>query len=185
VLKDEAGSVTSGRNNQFLLSGLVVAQVALSLSLMVMAGLFLRTLRNSSEGDPGFDRSHVLLASVDLQSAGYSWAETKTFDRKMISKLEALPGVESVAVSDWVPLTLTRGTADAFPEGYVPRPHESMEVRRASVSPNYFETMKIPLLRAGNLRRRMEKIHSRWQLWMRPWRTTSGRDNSLWARECG
>ena len=147
VLKDEAGSVTSGRNNQFLLSGLVVAQVALSLSLMVMAGLFLRTLRNSSEGDPGFDRSHVLLASVDLQSAGYSWAETKTFDRKMISKLEALPGVESVAVSDWVPLTLTRGTADAFPEGYVPRPHESMEVRRASVSPNYFETMKIPLLR--------------------------------------
>ena len=138
VLKDEAGSVTSGRSNQFLLSGLVVAQVALS--------LILRTLRNVSEGDTGFDRSHVLLASVDLQSANYSWADSRTFDRKMIAKLEVLPGVESAAVSDWVPLSLTRGSVDAFPEGYVPKPHESTEVRNASVSPEYFQTMKIPLL---------------------------------------
>jgi len=146
VLKDEAGSVTSGRSNQFLLSGLVVAQVALSLTLMVTAGLFLRTLRNTSEADPGFERSHVLLASVDLQSANYSWAETRTFDRKVLAKLAALPGVDSAAVSDWVPLSMTRGSVDAFPEGYVPKPHESTEVRNASVSPDYFQTMKIPLL---------------------------------------
>jgi predicted permease len=146
VLKDEAGSVSSGRSNQFLLSGLVVAQIALSLTLMVTAGLFMRTLRNTSEADPGFDRSHILLASIDLQSANYSWAAGKTFDRSLLSKLQVLPGVESVAVSDWVPLSFTRGTVDAFPEGYVPKPHESTEVRNASVSPDYFQTMKIPLL---------------------------------------
>ncbi|MGA9669407.1 MAG: ABC transporter permease [Terracidiphilus sp.] len=146
VLKDEAGSVSSGRSNQFLLSGLVVAQIALSLTLMVTAGLFMRTLRNTNEGDAGFDRSHVLLASVDLQSANYSWGGGKTLERSVIAKLQALPGVESVAVSDWVPLSLTRGSVNAFPEGYVPKPHESTEVRNASVSPDYFQTMKIPLL---------------------------------------
>jgi predicted permease len=146
VLKDEAGSVSSGRSNQFLLSGLVVAQIALCLTLLVTAGLFMRTLRNASETNPGFDRGHVLLASVDLQSAGYSWASGRTFERNLLEKLRVLPGVTSVALSDWVPLSLTRGSIDAVPEGYVPRPHESIEVWRASVSPNYFQTMKIPLL---------------------------------------
>jgi predicted permease len=146
VLKDEAGSVSSGRSNQFLLSGLVVAQIALSLTLMVTAGLFMRTLRNTSEADPGFDRSHVLLTSVDLETAGYSWAAGKTFERNLLAKLQVLPGVESAAVSDWVPLSFTRGSVDALPEGYTPKTHESMEVRNASVSPDYFQTMKIPVL---------------------------------------
>lgn len=146
VLKDEAGSVSSGRHNRFLLSGLVVAQISLSLTLLITAGLFMRTLRNTSATNPGFDRSHVLLTSIDLQSAGYSWAEAKTFERNLLVKLQALPGVESAALSDWVPLSFTRGSVDAFPEGYVTKPHESMEVRNASVSPDYFQTMKIPLL---------------------------------------
>jgi predicted permease len=146
VLKEEAASVSSGSHNRYLLSGLVVAQIALSLSLLVTAGLFLRTFRNTSETDPGFDRSHVLLSTVELQSAGYSEADAKLFQRKLLSRLQVIPGVTSVALSDWVPLSFTRGSADAFPEGYVPQPHESMEVRRASVSAGYFETMKIPLL---------------------------------------
>ena len=146
VLKEEAASVSSGAHNRKLLSGLVVAQIALSLALLVTSGLFLQTLRNTTEADPGFNRTHVLLASIDLQSAGYSWADAKIFERKLFSRLEVLPGVSSVALSDWVPLSLTRGSADALPEGYVPKPHESMEVRRASVSDGYFQLMKIPLL---------------------------------------
>lgn len=145
VLKEEAGSVSSGIHNQFLLSGLVVAQIALSLTLLITAGLFLRTLDKTSAADPGFDRGHVLLASVDLGSAGYSEAEATIFQRNLLVKLAALPGVTSVALSDWVPLSFTRGSADAFPEGYVPKPHESMEVRKAAVSAGYFGTMKIPL----------------------------------------
>ena len=145
VLKEESGGTSSGSHNQFLLSGLVVAQIALSLTLLITAGLFLRTLRNSSEADPGFDRSHVLLASVELRNAGYSRADGNIFQRKLLAKLRALPGVTSVALSDWAPLNFTRGSSDAFPEGYAPKPHESMEVRRASVTAGYFETMRIPL----------------------------------------
>jgi predicted permease len=77
---------------------------------------------------------------------GYSAADTGEFQRRLLAKLHALPGVTSVALSDWVPLTFSRATADAYPEGYVPRPHDSMEVRRASVSPDYFETMRIPIV---------------------------------------
>ena len=123
-----------------------MAQIALSLALLVTAGLFLRTLRNTSEADPGFDRQHVLLASVELRSAGYSGAGAKVFQHQLLATLEAIPGVTSVALSDWVPLNFTRGSVDAFPEGYVPRPHESMEVRHSSVTGEYFATMKIPLL---------------------------------------
>lgn len=145
VLKEEAGSVSSGVHNQVLLSGLVVAQIALSLTLLVTAGLFYRTLKKTSEADPGFDRSHVLLASLDLGPAGYSPADAKVFQSQLLSKLEVLPGVTSAALADWVPLSLSRGTVHAFPEGYVPKPHESVEFRRASVTPRYFETMKISL----------------------------------------
>jgi predicted permease len=146
VLKDEAASVSGGAHNRNLLSGLVVAQIALSLALLVTAGLFLRTLRNASEADPGFDRSHVLLTSVELESTGYSWDDANLFRHKLLANLEVVPGATSVALSDWVPLSFTRGSGDAFPEGYVPKPHESMEVRRASVTAGYFETMRIPLL---------------------------------------
>jgi predicted permease len=146
VLKEEAGSVSSSAHNQYLLSGLVVAQIALSLALLITAGLFIRTLGKTAEADLGFDRTHVLLASVDLRAAGYSYSDTLAFHRRLLSKLELLPGVTSVALSDWVPLSLNRGSTDAFPEGYAPKPHESMEVRNASVTAGYFQTMKIPLL---------------------------------------
>jgi predicted permease len=145
VLKEEAGSVSSGVHNQVLLSGLVVAQIALSLTLLVTAGLFFRTLKKTSEADPGFDRSHVLLASLDLGPAGYSPADAKVFQSQLLSKLEVLPGVTSAALADWVPLSLNRGTVHAYPEGYVPKPHESVEFRRAAVTAGYFQTMKIPL----------------------------------------
>lgn len=145
VLKEEAGSVSSGVHNQVLLSSLVVAQIALSLTLLVTAGLFFRTLEKTSKADPGFDRSHVLLASLDLGPAGYSSADAKAFQRQLLSKLEVLPGVTSAALADWVPLSLSSGTVHAYPEGYVPKPNESVEFRRASVTPQYFETMKIPL----------------------------------------
>jgi predicted permease len=65
---------------------------------------------------------------------------------KILQRVEALPGVTVASLTDWVPLTLTRKTEDAYPEGYAPQPHESLEVGRADVSPRYFETMGIPIL---------------------------------------
>ena len=72
VLKEESASISGGSRNRHLLSGLVVAQIALSLALLVSSGLFLQTLRNLSDANPGFEQDHVLTASVGLNIAGYS-----------------------------------------------------------------------------------------------------------------
>jgi len=146
VLKEESASVSGSKHNRRLLSGLVVAQVALSLALLVSSGLFLQTLRNIAHADPGFEQDHVLTASVGLNISGYPNDQRRLIRDKILQRVEALPGVTVASLTDWIPLTLTRKTEDAYPEGYAPRPHESLEAGRADVSPRYFETMGIPIL---------------------------------------
>jgi predicted permease len=146
ILKEESASVSGGGHNRHLLSSLVVTQIALSLALLITSGLFLRTLRNSSKADPGFEQEHVLTASLGLTTEGYSDSEVHEVQRKLIDKLQLLPGVSSVSLTDWLPLNYTRGTANAYPEGYVPQLHESLEVRRVDVTAGYFDTLSIPIL---------------------------------------
>ena len=146
VLKEESANVSGGKHNRRLLSGLVVTQIALSLALLVSSALFLRTLRNIAHADPGFDQDHVLTASVGLNISGYSGKEASEIRDRILHRVEALPAVTVASLTDWIPLTLSRKTADAYPDAYVPRPHESLEVGRADVSPRYFETMGIPIL---------------------------------------
>ncbi len=146
VLKEESASGSGGKHNRRLLSGLVVVQVALSLALLVSSGLFLQTLRNIARADPGFEQDHVLTASVGLNISGLANDERRLIRDKILQRLEGLPGVAVASLTDWIPLTLSRKTEDAYPEGYVPQPHESLEVGRADVSPRYFETMGIPIL---------------------------------------
>src|SRR5579863_39017 len=146
ALKEESASVSGGSHNRRLLSGLVVAQIALSLALLVTSGLFLRTLRNISSANPGFNQDHILTASVGLNIAGYSNEEIPLIRHKILERVAALPGVTVASLTDWVPFNFNRKTTDAYPEGYVPRPHESLELRRADVTSRYFETMEIPIL---------------------------------------
>jgi predicted permease len=153
VLKEEAASVSGGSHSQHLLSGLVVAQITLSLALLVAAGLFLRTLRNTNEADPGFRQEHVLTATVGLVAAGYSDNDIQVFHRKLFDKISALPGVTIASIADWVPFDYSRKTVDAYPEGYQPKLHESGEVRRADVTTGYFATMGIPLLEGRDFTR--------------------------------
>ena len=146
VLKEEAGSMTAGLHKSRLSSALVVAQICLSLLLLICAGLFIRSLQNAQRLDPGFDPNHVLLASYELGPMGYSEAQGIAFDRQLLSKLAALPGVESATLADFSPLSFTLHSDFVSPDGYVPQPHESMEVSRAIVGPNYFRTMRTPLV---------------------------------------
>ena len=146
VLKEEAGTISGGPQKLRLSSALVVAQISLSLLLLICAGLFIRSLQNAQRLDPGFDPNHVLLASYDLGPAGYAEAQGIAFHRQVLSKLEALPGVESVTLADFSPLSFTLHTDYVHPDGYVPQPHESMEISRAVVGPNYFRTMRTPLV---------------------------------------
>ncbi len=146
ALKEESASVSGGSHNRRLLSGLVVAQIALSLALLVTSGLFLRTLRNISSANPGFEQDHILTASVGLSIGGYPDEEVRILRHKILDRVASLPSVTVASLTDWVPFNFNRKTVDAYPEGYVPRPHESLELRRADVTPGYFETLGIPVL---------------------------------------
>jgi predicted permease len=146
VLKEDTGSASGGRSKARLSRVLVVMQMALSLLLLVCAGLFIRSFRNAQRADMGFNPDHVLLATVDLFSAGYTKDQGIQFDRQLLAKLEVLPGVQSVSMSSWVPLGFQLSSSVTQPEGYVPRPHESMDISNANVGPNYLRTMQIPVV---------------------------------------
>ncbi len=146
VLKAESASVSGGSRNRKLLSGLVVAQIALSLPLLLCSGLFLRTLKNLAAANPGFAQDHILTASVGLNIAGYSNDEERVIRHKILDRVSALPGVKVASFTDWIPMTLSHKGVDAYPEGYVPHPHESLQVYHAEVAPRYFESLQIPIL---------------------------------------
>jgi len=146
VLKEEATSVSLTLHKGRLLSGLVVAQISLSLVLLVCAGLFTRSLQKAQQSDPGFDASHLLLASYELSPAGYTRATSVAFNRRVLERLSALPGVESVTLADFSPLSFSIHTDYLQIEGYVPQPHERMEISRAIVGPNYFRTLRTSVI---------------------------------------
>jgi predicted permease len=146
VLKEDTGSASGSLRKARLASALVVAQVSLSLLLLVCAGLFLRSVLRAQQINPGFNSHNITIASYDLFSAGYSPEKGAEFDRQLVVKLEALPGVQSVALSSRVPLGLIPDSTSVKPEGYVPQAKELMETPDAIVTPNFFRTLQIPLV---------------------------------------
>lgn len=148
ALKEEAGrGTTAGRFAHRLRSGLVVAQVAVCLVLLVGAGLFTRSLQAAQDIGPGFDPANLTIASIDLFPNGYTPETGQQFQRRITEALSALPGVTSVSLGRQVPLGLG-GTSSTGAEivGYVPRPHEEVNIVYNTVAPRYFETMKIPMI---------------------------------------
>lgn len=146
VLKEESGSASGGRSKARLSSILVVAQIAMSLLLLVCAGLFIRSFRLAESFNPGFNPRDVLLDSYDLGGIGYDQKSGTEFHRAALTRLQALPGIQSAALATWVPLGFTNSIATIEAEGYEPRPHESMDMDFNRVSPNYLHTMQIPLV---------------------------------------
>jgi predicted permease len=147
VLKEDGASASGGVRKARLTSALVVAQISLSLVLLICAGLFIRSFMSAQQINAGFNSHGVLIASYDLFSADYSDANGAEFDRQLAAKLEALPGVQSVALSSRVPLGIGGGSTSVKPEGYVPQASESMETQDAIITPNYFKTMEIPIVK--------------------------------------
>ena len=146
VLKDEALSSSGGLHKSRLTSGLVIAQIAMSLLMLTCAGLFVRSLQKAQEADPGFDANHVLLVTFELDPLGYTDKAGAEFQRQVLLRVKQLQGVESATLADFSPLSFTIHSDNEVPEGYVRRPHEDMTVDRADVGPNYLETMRTPLL---------------------------------------
>lgn len=146
TIREEAGSMAGGVGRSRMAWALVVTQVSLSLLLLVSAGLFVRSLQNAQRLNPGFDPHNVMTAAFDLWPAGYSSSTGTALQKELLRKVAALPGVEAVTMTDWLPLGLTRRTANVNVDGYVPQEHESMDIRIANVGPAYLRTLRNPIL---------------------------------------
>lgn len=99
ALRDEGGSIASGVHATQMRSMFVVVQVALSLVLLVGAGLFLRTLRNATSVDLGYDVDRVLLADINLDVRGYAQDAGQAAYARILEKVKALPGVEAAGAA--------------------------------------------------------------------------------------
>jgi len=124
---------------------LIVTQVALSLFLLVGAGLFARSLRNLERLDAGFDRENVMLFSLDAPS-DYTLTQRVNLYRQVLEQLEALPGSRAASLASFSLLSGSGMNGNIVVEGYINRPDEDMDCHRLWVGPNYFATMGIPLL---------------------------------------
>jgi predicted permease len=133
----------AGRIQQFLVGG----QVALSLVLLTGAGLLIRSLNNTLAIDPGFDLRRGLVVPLNTGYGQYEEDEGRALQRRLLDRISVLPGVESAALAAFVPLGVNHGHHDVSVEGYEPAPDERMLVKRNMVSPDYFGTMGIPVVR--------------------------------------
>ena len=145
TLKDEAGSVAGGASSG-LRKSLVVAQVALSLLLLIGAGLFLKSLNNLKELHPGFETRNLITVAVEPTLNGYKPESARQYYRELTGHLEALPGIKSVSLAV-VPLLVDDEWDNWVTiEGYTPKEGETPDPHMQFCSPRFFETLKIPVL---------------------------------------
>ncbi len=146
ALKGEA-QAASGRRRFNSRNWLVVAQVALSLMLLVGAGLFVKSMYNAQEMDPGFEPERILLANVNVELHGYDEARGRNFYKRVTERIKALPGVEAASLGAWLPLGPDNNSSTVNVEGYVPRyANERIEIGYTITGDNYFQTMKTPIV---------------------------------------
>jgi predicted permease len=144
ALRDGRGSAGAGTRNP-LAKALVISQVALSLVLMVGAGLFLRSLVNLNNVDPGFNKQNVLRLQIDSHTAGFKFGDARVNDlyQQIEDRVSALPGVQAASFSAF---TFHEGSWNGFVVvPGMPVNHE-LDVKHNVVGNGYFKTMQIPLV---------------------------------------
>jgi predicted permease len=146
ALKDEAGSVVGGGRQARVRRVLVVAQVAMSMLLLVGAGLFARSLYNLRSVDPGFQVDRLIAFSIDPSLSGYSQDRTRQFFETLQRELSNVPGVRNVSMSEIGALSGNNWRTTVRVDGYQPKEGEDMNPSFDGVGPQYFSTMGIPLV---------------------------------------
>jgi putative ABC transport system permease protein len=145
ALKDAGGQ--AGRSRSRLRGALVVAQVTLSLVLLVAAGLTLRALARLQTTSPGFAVENGLVASFDLGLQGYDKARGREFQRRLVERVRALPGVRAASLTDLFPLSLNYSSNDVYIEGRPGSRGANVPLAMvASVEHEYFDAMGIPVV---------------------------------------
>ena len=148
VLKGDIGG-QSGKTRRFTLrNSLVVAQVTLSLTVLVCGGLFIKSFRNAQKMDPGFNPQGVLLVQLNPQLVGYDEEQTKNFFTQIVERTSALPGVQAASVARLVPLSdSSNSNGPILKEGEQLAPGSAgRSILNNVVSPGHFKTLEIPFL---------------------------------------
>ena len=145
-LKEGGDGAGTARHSFSLKNLLVVAQISASLVLLVGAGLFLKSLQSAMRVDVGFEPDGLSTVALSLAREGFSLEEAELFFAQLNERVAALPGVESTALADALPLTIAAGRRRGvgIPD-YTPLEGEDMEYQFFTVSPGYFATLQSPL----------------------------------------
>jgi predicted permease len=151
VLKDEVPGA-SGPKRFSLRNGLVVAQVALSLLLLIGAGLFVRSLEKLRDIEPGFRRDHTVIVTVDPGRNGYTGQRLRDFYERLRAQVSGLPGVQAMSLANITPLGGSRWNQTVTVEGYQWQPGDKKSIDMNSVGPRYFEAVGIPLVLGRDFR---------------------------------
>jgi predicted permease len=148
VLHGTGRSDTAGVGRHRLRSALVIAQVAGSLVLLIVAGLFVRSLLRAQQAYLGFDPRRVVNLTLDPKQVGYDESRTEGFYRDLEARVRQLPGVESASLAFAVPMGPVDDGSGVFVEGHPLAPGQQPPVVIFNhVDPPYFDTMRVPLLR--------------------------------------
>jgi predicted permease len=145
------GGGAQPRSRRAFGNGLVVAQVAISLALLSVSQLYIAHLRHLRDRSLGFDRDRVLLMSVNTSRA-HNGAQLAALYKDVVARLQAIPGVDSVAVSGMTPISGAAGSAFLRAEGFDEPAQDRRRVSLNTVSPNYFATYGTPLLAGRDFR---------------------------------
>ena len=147
ALKEGGSGSGTGGGHQRLRRLLAVAEVALALTLLIGAGLCVKSLRHAEAADLGFRPDRVLLGGLRIGMNGYDEQTGKIFYRELRQRLTALPGVEAVGLAGVFPMGLEHcGAHGVAVDGYPRQPGEDTNIQATMVSPGYFDTLRVPLL---------------------------------------
>jgi macrolide transport system ATP-binding/permease protein len=149
ILKGDVNTGQRGKRRRLTLrNSLVVAQVAMSLVVLVCGGLFIKSFRNAQQMDPGFTSKGILLVSLNPQLVGYDEEQTKNFFRQIVDRAAALPGVQGASVAGLIPLgDSSNSNGPILKEGETLAPGSpGRSILNNVVSPGHFKTLQIPLL---------------------------------------
>lgn len=147
ALKDEAVGFTWRRLS--LRNALVVGQVAVSLLLLVSAGLFIRNLQNTQRANPGFQIENGLMMNYDLGIASYEPERGKLFHEELLARVRVLPGVRSASLAEFVPLGGGGNKSPLYIEGeaeVLDQLDEDSLLSHSAIASDYFKTMGIALV---------------------------------------
>jgi putative ABC transport system permease protein len=149
ALKQQEATLAGG--SLWLRRASVVAQIGLSLLLLLGAGLFVRTLENLKSVDVGFTTDHLVTFRVEPRLAGYQPDQAARLYQQMLDRLGGLPGAHSAAATTDPELANTNARTNITVAGYHSNENEDMNVEWARVSPGYVSTLKMPLLAGREL----------------------------------